>query len=149
MTAVIQSHTPGYPTLPSTAVELTKIEARVPEQWLTSIGRTSPALVETVLFHLRASSIVHFACHGTQDVEHPIESALLLGDGPLKVSQIMQKPEPSGEGGSDDVLEHGKALVFLSACETAKGYEKLPDEAMHLAATLLFAGFRGAIATMW
>ena len=29
------------------------------------------------------------------------------------------------------------------------GHEDLPDEAMHLGATLLFAGFRGAVATMW
>jgi CHAT domain-containing protein len=40
-------------------------------------------------------------------------------------------------------------LAFLSACETAKGDEKSPDEAMHLAATMIFAGFRGVIATMW
>ncbi|KAJ7603472.1 hypothetical protein DFH06DRAFT_1022192 [Mycena polygramma] len=43
------------------------------------------------------------------------------------------------------------ALAFLSACETAKGDETVPDEAMHrdLAATLLFAGFHGVVATMW
>ncbi|KAJ7082505.1 hypothetical protein C8R44DRAFT_753768 [Mycena epipterygia] len=40
-------------------------------------------------------------------------------------------------------------LAFLSACETAKGDDMVPDEAMHLAATLLFAGFRGVVATMW
>ncbi|KAJ7123558.1 hypothetical protein C8R44DRAFT_784007, partial [Mycena epipterygia] len=40
-------------------------------------------------------------------------------------------------------------LAFLSACETAKGDDTVPDEAMHLAATLLFAGFRGVVATMW
>jgi len=148
MTAVIQPHTAGYSSLPSTIDELKKIEARVPRQWLTSLGGISPALVDTVLDYLRTSSIVHFACHGTQDVENPIKSALLLSDGPLQVSQIMQKPEPSGERISN-VSEQGKSLVFLSACETAKGYDKLPDEAMHLAATLLFAGFRGAVATMW
>jgi CHAT domain-containing protein len=41
------------------------------------------------------------------------------------------------------------SLAFLSACETAKVHKNVPDEAMHLAATLLFAGFRGVIATMW
>ena len=44
------------------------------------------------------------------------------------------------------------SLAFLSACETAKGDSKTPDEAIHLAATLLFqlfAGFRGVVATMW
>jgi CHAT domain-containing protein len=41
------------------------------------------------------------------------------------------------------------SLAFLSACETAKGDEGTPDEAMHLAAAVLFAGFRGVVATMW
>ena len=41
------------------------------------------------------------------------------------------------------------SLAFLSACETAMGAEDLPDEAMHLAASLLFAGFGGVVATMW
>jgi CHAT domain-containing protein len=41
------------------------------------------------------------------------------------------------------------ALAFLSACETAKGDEAVPDEALHLAATLMFAGFRAVVATMW
>ncbi|KIJ26069.1 hypothetical protein M422DRAFT_192716, partial [Sphaerobolus stellatus SS14] len=40
-------------------------------------------------------------------------------------------------------------LAFLSACQTAKGDEKLSDEAVHLSAGMLAAGFRGVIATMW
>ncbi|KAJ7048303.1 hypothetical protein C8F01DRAFT_130264 [Mycena amicta] len=41
------------------------------------------------------------------------------------------------------------SLAFLGACETAKGDSTTPDEALHLAASLLFAGFRGVIATLW
>lgn len=40
-------------------------------------------------------------------------------------------------------------LAFLSACETAKGDSKQPDQAIHLAATMLFAGFKSVIGTMW
>jgi CHAT domain-containing protein len=40
-------------------------------------------------------------------------------------------------------------LAFLSACETARGDEKIPDEALHLAATPLSAGYRSVVATMW
>ncbi|KAJ7090527.1 hypothetical protein C8R44DRAFT_648274 [Mycena epipterygia] len=29
------------------------------------------------------------------------------------------------------------------------GNEKVPDEAIHLAGTMLFAGFRGVVGTMW
>jgi CHAT domain-containing protein len=40
-------------------------------------------------------------------------------------------------------------FAFLSACETAKGDRSQPDQAVHLAASLLFCGFRSVIATMW
>jgi CHAT domain-containing protein len=88
---------------------------------------------------------MHFACHGVQDLKHPLDSGLLLTDGRLKVSEIMRRPE--GKHPSD--VKKSMSLAFLSACETAKGDNKMPDEAMHLAATLLFAGFRGVVATMW
>lgn len=31
-------------------------------------------------------------------------------------------------------------LAFLSACKTAKGSEEQPDQAVHLAASMLFCG---------
>jgi CHAT domain-containing protein len=95
------------------------------------------ASVREVISHLPEVTIAHFACHGEQNVQHPLESALLLQDGPLKVSHIMQKAMPNA------------SLAFLSACETAMGDENLPDEVIHLGATLLFAGFGGVVATMW
>ncbi|KAJ7747449.1 tetratricopeptide repeat-containing protein [Mycena maculata] len=142
MTAVIQPESKFSP-LPETRTELKRIQERVPEQWLTALGDTTPATVATALAHLWESSIVHFACHGTQDEFNPLDSGLVLTDGLLKVSEIMCKPD-SSEGN-----RNSRALAFLSACETAKGDEQVPDEAMHLAATLLFAGFRGVVATMW
>jgi CHAT domain-containing protein len=45
-------------------------------------------------------------------------------------------------------LKHAH-LAFLSACETAKGDRAQPDQAIHLAATMLFVGFRSIIGTMW
>ncbi|KAJ7107941.1 CHAT domain-containing protein [Mycena epipterygia] len=139
MTAVIQPRTDNCSDLPATVEELEQIKQQVPSQWLTSFGDTTPATVDVALQHLRESSVVHFACHGTQDLQNPLETGLLLTDGRLKVSELMR----------------GKAqrkimtLAFLSACETAKGDDTVPDDAMHLAATLLSAGFRGVVATMW
>ena len=95
------------------------------------------ASVGDVISHLPAISIAHFACHGQQNIQNPLESALLLQDGQLKVSQMMQESMPDA------------SLAFLSACETAMGDENLPDEVIHLGSTLLFAGFRGVVATMW
>ncbi|KAG8796567.1 hypothetical protein FRC12_019074 [Ceratobasidium sp. 428] len=40
-------------------------------------------------------------------------------------------------------------LAFLSACQTATGDMVLSDEAIHLAAGMLMAGYRTVIATMW
>ncbi|KAJ6629569.1 CHAT domain-containing protein, partial [Mycena sp. CBHHK59/15] len=102
--------------------------------------------VETTLVHLRESSIIHFACHGVQDLKQPLDSSLILTGGKLKVSEIMQRRE--GDGKSLDVRKY-LSLAFLSACETAKGDITAPDEALHLAAALLFAGFRRVVATMW
>ena len=131
---VIQSETPGQKSLPHTLEELRKIETHVRENELVKLV---PGSLKDVLLNLPATSIAHFACHGQQNSQNPLESALLLNDGALKVSQIIQQSMPQA------------SLAFLSACETAMGDENLPDEVIHLGATLLFAGFRGVVATMW
>lgn len=124
--------------LHSAKTELEKIKARVPSDYLIQFGTpSSPALVETIFGHLPSASIVHFACHGKQDRSNPLNSALLVDDGELMISKIMQQPLPNG------------AVAFLCACETAMGNEDLPDEAMSLGASILFSGFRNVIATMW
>ncbi|KAJ6578945.1 hypothetical protein B0H10DRAFT_1683237, partial [Mycena sp. CBHHK59/15] len=75
------------------------------------------------------------ACHGIQDL-------LILLDNRLKVSDIMHTQGSESPAGN-------MSFTFLSACKTAKGDQSQPNEAMHLAATLLFAGFHGVVATMW
>jgi CHAT domain-containing protein len=98
------------------------------------IGDTT---VSRVLQGLSSANIVHLACHGIQDTQDAVESGFCLGDGNLTLSDLM-----------DTDLDHA-FLAFLSACETAKGDEKQPDQTVHLAAAMLFAGFRSVIATMW
>ncbi|KAJ6576007.1 CHAT domain-containing protein [Mycena vulgaris] len=142
-TVIIQPNTPGHVPLPSTKDELRKIEGQIPNEWLTKLGST--ASLNTVLPHLQMSSIIHFACHGIQDTQNPLQSALIIGRELLTVTQIMKQ---SGTFGGGTTQKH-MGLAFLSACETAMGDKKLPDEAMHLAATLLFSGFRSVVATMW
>ncbi|KAJ7831927.1 CHAT domain-containing protein, partial [Mycena olivaceomarginata] len=143
ITAVLQPNTKGCDPLPGALQELKKIQERVPKEWLTSLVDTT---VQTALIHLRESSIAHFACHGIQDLKQPLDSGLMLRDGErLKVLELMRRPE----GGNAFEVPKTMALGFLSACETAKGDRTVPDEAMHLAATLLFTGFRGVVATMW
>ncbi|KAF8957035.1 CHAT domain-containing protein [Flammula alnicola] len=140
MLAVIQPETnlKGWGTLESTRDELKNIQQVVPSDSLASYGlEGAPATVDTILRQIPTANIVHFACHGKQDATDPLESALVLEDGLLKVPQIMELSLTAG------------SLVFLSACQTATGDKGLPDELMHLAATMLFAGFTGAVGTMW
>jgi CHAT domain-containing protein len=135
----IQPEAPGSRTLPYTRKELLEIENIVQHKNLIKLGVEGvPASVENVLSHLSDVSIAHFACHGQQDFADPLESGLILDGGrKLKLSQLMAEPIPKG------------SLAFLSACQTAMGSEYFPDEGMHLASSMLFAGFRGVVATMW
>lgn len=96
------------------------------------------AHIDIVVDKLREASLVHLACHGQQDLKNPLESGFRLSGGDrLTVSKLMQ-------------LNLKKAFfAFLSACETAKGDSTHSDQAIHLAAAMLFVGFRSVIATMW
>jgi CHAT domain-containing protein len=93
--------------------------------------------VASALECTRVANIMHLACHGTQDPKDATKSGFCLGDGRLSISELMQLD-----------IKHG-FLAFLSACETATGSKDQPDQAMHLAAAMLFVGFKTVIATMW
>jgi hypothetical protein len=86
---------------------------------------------------LKSTNITHIACHGTQDAADAHSSGFCLSDGNLTVSHLM------------DLDLKDAFFAFLSACETAKGDEKQPDQTIHLAAAMLFVGFRSVVATMW
>jgi CHAT domain-containing protein len=90
-----------------------------------------------MLDRIRLATIVHLACHGTQNPANALESSFHLEDGLLPVSKLMKLELPSA------------FLAVLSACETAKGDTAQPDQAIHLAAAMLFAGFKSVVATMW
>jgi CHAT domain-containing protein len=85
----------------------------------------------------QSAQFVHFACHGLQDSAEPLKSAFYLSDGRLTVEQLM------------DLNIKGAFCAFLSACETARGDEVQSDQIIHLAATMLFMGFRSVVGTMW
>ena len=140
MLAAIQpTSVEGQIPLLQTYEELRKIERHVPTASLIKLSsrEAPPSNVETVLGHLPHVFITHFACHGTQEFLDPLASALLLHDGHLDITRIMKLALPNA------------SLAFLSACETAQGDIQSLDEAMHIAATMLFAGFRGVVGTMW
>jgi CHAT domain-containing protein len=90
-----------------------------------------------LLAMLSSANMVHLACHGIQHTIDPHQSRFCLTTGDLSVSELM-----------DMNLEHA-FFAFLSACETARGDEKNTDEVVHLAAAMLFVGFKSVIATVW
>ncbi|KZV73113.1 hypothetical protein PENSPDRAFT_319493 [Peniophora sp. CONT] len=82
-------------------------------------------------------SWVHLACHGSQQSGNATQSAFALYDGPLSLADLMR------------TASNGAELAFLSACQTATGDAKNPEESAHLAAGMLAVGFQGVVATMW
>jgi CHAT domain-containing protein len=98
MKAVIEPNAPGCSPLPGTAMELANITKRVPKEWLTALHNGAGG---EVMKHLQDSSVAHFACHGIQDRMNPLDSGLMLSDGRLKVSRIMQQPEKKGQQEGD------------------------------------------------
>jgi CHAT domain-containing protein len=101
MIVIVQPQTPGQKPLPCTLDELQKIEARVTNKGL--VVRLMPGYTQEVISHLPSTSIAHFACHAQQNAQNPLDSALILQDGELRLSRIMHQPMP------------GAALAFLSA----------------------------------
>ena len=100
-------------------------------------ARTSGATAQDVLQKLPEAAILHLACHGHQSLQNPLESGFVMSDRMLTVEELMGLHLPHA------------FFAFLSACETAKGDDQQPDQAIHLAATMLFAGFKSVIGTMW
>jgi CHAT domain-containing protein len=92
---------------------------------------------EDILSRLPDASILHVSCHGHQDIHDPLDSGFILRDEMVRLADLMRLKLP-----------HAR-LAFLSACETAKGDSNQPDQAVHLAAAMLFAGFSSVIGTMW
>ena len=135
---VSQSNTPGVNSLPGTEEELQHIRKRASDfnlSYRSLQGRE--ATVREVLSAMKKHSWVHFACHGIQDTADPMDSGLRLSDGLLRLSDIIKEPLPNAE------------FAFLSACQTATGDESRPEEAIHLAAGMLLAGYRSVVGTMW
>jgi CHAT domain-containing protein len=132
---VSQPETPGQTRLPCTVEEVSKIQAHFPRN-VTHLNHTE-GTVESVLDAMARHEWVHLACHGTQDLSSPMDSAFFLHDGRLKLSRMMSMAHLTAE------------LAVLSACQTAKGDKSLSEEAVHLSAGMLAAGYKSVVATMW
>lgn len=131
-----QEDTPTLTPLPHTSKELALIERHI--KGMPSLQlKSKQATVHTVSEALEQYGHIHLACHASQDTTNPAESCFHLHDGNLSLAAISRRPLKN------------KGLAFLSACQTATGDKELPDEAAHLAAGMLVAGYPSVIASMW
>ncbi|KZV73890.1 TPR-like protein [Peniophora sp. CONT] len=136
---VTQPATPGLSPLPGTASESFRLFKALRESRIEStVLDDKHATVQTVREAVAHHHWVHLACHGSQDfMGDPTKSAFLLYDGPLSLATLMGTVAKDAE------------LAFLSACQTAVGQLRNPEESAHLAAGMLAVGFKAVIATTW
>ncbi|THU92685.1 TPR-like protein [Dendrothele bispora CBS 962.96] len=133
---VSQPATPEHGVLPGTVKEAEFIQGYASPAHICHLT-DKLATVEAVLGEMSKHEIIHLACHGVQDMKNPLSSAFALYDGKLELNTLMRLSLKNAE------------LAVLSACQTATGDEKLPEEAVHLAAGMLAVGYPSVIATMW
>ncbi|EUC61298.1 aromatic di-alanine and TPR containing protein [Rhizoctonia solani AG-3 Rhs1AP] len=135
--AIGQATTPGYSALPGTIKELACVKTHVENKAHYSQLIGDQAVIAAVLDAMEQHDWVHFACHAYQNINDPVKSGFFLHDDILDLAAINRRSFKN------------KGLAYLSASNTATGDEKLPDEAIHLAAGMLMAGYSSVIATMW
>jgi len=131
---VSQPNTPGCSPIPATTEEMNcvwKVVGTYNGECLHIEGES--ASVNQVKLEMESHGSIHFACHASQSLENPLKSGFYLHDGRLELSEIMKQKFAVRE------------LAFLSACQTSTGDEKLSEEAVHLAAGMLAAGYRTSV----
>ncbi|VDC07759.1 unnamed protein product [Peniophora sp. CBMAI 1063] len=135
---VAQPNTLGLSSLLGTTLEGARLrEVFAASQTPSMALNGEEAMVGAVKLALQEHSWLHLACHGCQEVDDPLKSTFALHKGRLTPSDLMVTTADNAE------------LTSLSACQTAVGDEKIPEESMHLAAGMLAVGYKGVIATMW
>ncbi|KZV73848.1 TPR-like protein [Peniophora sp. CONT] len=139
MLLVTQPATPNQSALPGTAKESAALlRAMAQADVRTAVLDDKDATVTAVQAAMLNHPWVHLACHGTQDiVGDASHSAFLLHDGRLSLAALMSNMSDDAE------------LAFLSACHTATGYYKHPEESSHVTAGMLAIGFKAVIGTTW
>ena len=137
MLLVGQAQAPGQTKLVSVNTGLSNISPRIASTATLTCVQDQHATIAKVAEELKVTEFVHLACHGIPDQKRPFESGFALGDGLFKVENIMQYDLQNAQ------------FAYLSACHTTTGDKESPDEAIHLAAAMHFAGFRSVIGTMW
>ncbi|KAF6747870.1 CHAT domain-containing protein [Ephemerocybe angulata] len=133
-----QPNAAGVSAIPATTREVQSIFKRAKESGFRVLKLEGDEMsVKDCLEYMIDFSSIHLACHGSQNAAEPLQSRFLFHQGSLDLATILQANLRNAD------------LAFLSACQTSAGEEKLSDEAVHLAAGMLAAGYRRVVASMW
>ncbi|KAF6750944.1 CHAT domain-containing protein [Ephemerocybe angulata] len=128
----------GAPSIPGTTEEVLSVYDVVKRGGVRVDKLEGTAITAAeCLDVMETYSMVHLACHASQNAEDPLKSRFLFYESSLELGSIVQRNLKNAD------------LAFLSACQTSTGVQSLPDEAVHLAAGMLAAGYRRVVATMW
>ncbi|MGI5170980.1 CHAT domain-containing protein [Spirillospora sp. CA-253888] len=130
--AIAMSKTPGGPSLPGAASELSSVRSLLGADHLQNHQATRDAVLAALAGH----RIVHFACHAQADLRVPSSSRLLLHDRPLTSRELVG-------------LRLDADLAYLSACATSTSHPFSADEALHITSAFHLAGFRHVVGTLW
>lgn len=132
-----QPKAPGVPVILETVTEVSNIYDAARARGVRALKIEGDLTDQGCLEHMQRYSSVHLACHASQNAGDPLQSRFILHAGKLALGTLIQTSMKNAD------------LAFLSACHTSAGEEKLSDEAVHLAAGMLAAGYRRVVATMW
>ena len=97
------------------------------------------ATIDSVKHLLRQVQILHTSHHAASNLNEPLESALQLADGNLKLGQLL-----SPGWRMPDLSD-----VFMSCCETHFSVTDVTDEILTLSVGFLCAGARSVVSTLW
>lgn len=123
-------------TLRFATQEVDSVSRHFAHPWVVSRER---ATLNTALQAMSETDVYHFCCHGKNNWQDPLDSALSMALGkPLSVRDLI------AHAGNRQAR-----LVFLSACETGLVGRQLPDEAIGMPAGFLQGGAAGVISTLW
>ena len=132
-----QANATGQSELLSVGTELANIGQRIDGLAMFTCIEGDESCISKVTEQLNKNQWVHLACHGLPNKKQPFESAFALHDGYFTIQHIIRCDLQNSE------------FAYLSACHTTVGDEESPDEVIHLASAMQFAGFRSVIGTMW
>lgn len=124
--------------LPGAAAEIQRIRAVLPTRVRVRELHGVEATRQEVQESLAEVEICHFACHAHVQAERPLEGGLSLAGGErLTVRDMFAMPTITAR------------LAVLSACDSGRVDESLPEEVVGLATGFLQAGFGAVIASLW